>query len=256
MPTAYPYGRVSSWDQAKHGYSLDNQRAALARYFELRLKDHGFALGQQFEEKAVSGKRPLRDRPEGRKLNALLEAGDVVLIVRTDRAFRNADALQCMEVWQARGVFFHCAENGMNTEDSAGRLCISMMAIGAQWENEVRAQRVREVKHHRLRQGFWPYPQAPFGFKRVKVKGGWKLAPDPVQREMARKFIAWQADGLDCREIWRYLLVQRIGPVGSVRAWNPNAIRLYIQRELLLQKVEADGITPYGPYLRDGDDHP
>ena len=79
--------------------------------------------------------------------------------------------------------------------------------------------------------------------------------PQPAQREMARKFIAWQAEGLDCRDIWRYLLVQRIGPVGSVRAWNPNAIRLYIKRERVLQEVEAQGITPYGNYLREGDDH-
>ena len=252
MPTAWRYIRVSGLKQAKDGYSLPTQHETLARYYDFRIKDQGFTLGQCFQDKAVSGKRPLRERPEGRKMNALLAAGDIVLIVRTDRAFRNTvDALQCMEAWQARGVFFHCAENGMNTEDMNGRLCITMMAAGAQWENEVRRQRVKEVKEHRLTQGFWPYPRAPFGFKRVKVKGGWKLAHDPAQREMAKKFIAWQANGvdgrqkrMDCREIWRHLMIQRIGPVGRVRAWNPNVIRLYIKRERRLLEVEAKGIKP------------
>jgi site-specific DNA recombinase len=254
MPTAYPYVRVSSSEQAKHGYSLDNQRACLTRYFEFRLKEQGFTLGACFEDRAISGARPLRSRPQGNKLNSTLQAGDVVLIVRTDRAFRNAaDALLCMELWQKRGICFHCAENGMTTEDPTGRMCIAMMAVGAAWENEVRAQRVREVKAHRLRMGFWPYPQAPFGFRRVRVKGGWKLTPDPAQREMARQFIAWRAEGWSSMDIWRHLLEQRIAPVGRVGAWSPSAILNYIKRERRLQEAEAKGIEPYGPYLRQGD---
>jgi DNA invertase Pin-like site-specific DNA recombinase len=269
MPTAYPYLRVSNWRQtegdeanskpggAGHGYSLPAQREIIRRYYELRLKDLGFELGPFHEDAAVSGKRQLCDRPEGHKLHLRLERGDVVVIVRSDRAFRNAvDALQCMECWQARGIFFHCAENGMNTQEATGRLCISIMAIGAQWENEVRGQRVKEVKEHRKRQGFWPHPVAPFGFKRVKVKGGYKLALDPAQRAMARRFIAWQTQGWTSIDIYRHLVyVEHALPVGRIRAWSPSTIHNYIKRELRLQELEAEGKIPYAQFLRDGDDH-
>jgi len=66
MLTAYVYIRVATQRQIRHGHSPETQRETLARYCEFRLKDKGLTLGRCFEDKAVSGKRPLRSRPEGR----------------------------------------------------------------------------------------------------------------------------------------------------------------------------------------------
>ena len=66
MPTAYVYIRGASRGQIRHGHSPETQRETLARYCEFRLKDHGSTRGPCFEDKAVSGKRPLLSQPEGR----------------------------------------------------------------------------------------------------------------------------------------------------------------------------------------------
>jgi DNA invertase Pin-like site-specific DNA recombinase len=197
-------------------------------------------------------RRPRPRKPAGGKcrLNAALEAGDVVVIVRTDRAFRRAsDALLRMKVWQARGVFFHCAENGMNTADATGRLCISMMALGAQWENEVRTQRIAEVRAYLLDNGHWA-KHPPFGYKNVRLHNRKiKLMPDVEQRRMAAQFVKWQDEGWSYMDIWRYMMEKRIAPVGRVRSWTVQNIYYYIRRERQLQALEAQGIIPYEKYL-------
>jgi site-specific DNA recombinase len=85
---AVAYIRVSSDEQAEAGVSLDAQAAKLMAYGQVR----GFELVDVISDPAVSGHTPLGERPGGRRLLALVDAGAVehVLAVKLDRLFRNA----------------------------------------------------------------------------------------------------------------------------------------------------------------------
>ena len=87
---AFGYVRVSTDRQAEEGESLGAQERTVAGYAMM----HGLKLDRVFVERAVSGSRPISDRPEGAKLMAAARVGDVIITPKLDRMFRSAlDAL-------------------------------------------------------------------------------------------------------------------------------------------------------------------
>jgi hypothetical protein len=56
---------------------------------------HGMTVDRIFVERGVTGAKPIGQRPEGAKLLAMLQPGDVVIAAKLDRLFRSAlDALE------------------------------------------------------------------------------------------------------------------------------------------------------------------
>src|SRR3954447_645098 len=98
MERAIAYVRVSSEEQSKEGVSLDAQEQRVRAYATMR----GLELATIYREEGVSGKIPLRDRPEGAKLVEAItkKRAKHVIAVKLDRLFRNAgDALLQSERW-------------------------------------------------------------------------------------------------------------------------------------------------------------
>ena len=140
---AIAYLRVSTTEQATGGLSLDAQEARL-RAFALAV---GLDLVTVLREEAVSGTVPLRDRPEGAKLVAAVEAGEVqhVLAVKLDRLFRNAsDARDVAISWDALGVALKLLDLGGQPLDTAtpmGKFFFLLLAGVAELERDMIADR-------------------------------------------------------------------------------------------------------------------
>jgi DNA invertase Pin-like site-specific DNA recombinase len=83
---AFGYVRVSTDRQAEEGESLGAQERTIQGYAMM----HGLKLDRVFVERAVSGSRPIAERPEGGKLLSSAQAGDVVITPKLDRMFRSA----------------------------------------------------------------------------------------------------------------------------------------------------------------------
>jgi DNA invertase Pin-like site-specific DNA recombinase len=69
----YAYVRVSTDRQADEGESLRVQERTIGGYAMM----HGMTVDRTFVERGVSGAKPIGQRPEGAKLLAILQAGDV-----------------------------------------------------------------------------------------------------------------------------------------------------------------------------------
>jgi len=125
----YGYARVSTDEQ-----SLDCQIAAL--------KKAGCEIIR--EEKASATSR--EGRPELEALLGFLRQGDVLVITRIDRLARsNADFQAIYADLARRGVALECIEQPiMNTGGALGNLMVSVLAAFAQFETELRKERVRE----------------------------------------------------------------------------------------------------------------
>src|SRR5688500_4588411 len=90
----FGYIRVSTAEQATNGDSLDTQRQQITGYAMM----HGWEVAEFFVEGGVSRSVPMADRPEGRRLLAVVKPGDVVVTPKLDRMFRSAsDALATLE---------------------------------------------------------------------------------------------------------------------------------------------------------------
>lgn len=86
------------------------------------------------------------DRPGWNRLEADIDAGKVSSLVvwRMDRLGRTASGLTALfEKLQARGVNFVSLKDGIDLSTAAGRLIANVLASVAEYENEVRSERVR-----------------------------------------------------------------------------------------------------------------
>ena len=84
--SVYGYLRVSTVSQAKEGGSLEAQRLQVTSY--ALSKGFNLLVENVFVEAGVSGGSEFQERPEGNKLFAILQAGDMVIFPKLDRAFR------------------------------------------------------------------------------------------------------------------------------------------------------------------------
>ena len=92
----YGYTRVSTVQQAMGGESLETQKKIIIGYAQSK----GLEMDPNhiFVEAGVSGSVEFRKRPEGSKVFGLLNPGDMLIIPKIDRGFRNIrDALR---IWQ------------------------------------------------------------------------------------------------------------------------------------------------------------
>lgn len=170
----YGYVRVSTLGQAD-GESLDVQRRQIEGYAHMK----GLAVDRVFVERGVSGSRPLIDRPQGKALVQRLTAGDIVVVSKLDRAFRDAvDALNTLRSLKERGVDLAIIDlGGSVTQNGTAQLVFNILASVADWERERIAERIREVKRDQKQRGKWLGGLRPFGYRKV----GDDLVPDDIE---------------------------------------------------------------------------
>ena len=135
MKAAGGYIRVSSVSQVE-GTSLDVQKTQIQAYCTLR----NLELVDVYCDPAVSGGRPIEDRPEGSRLMAAVRAGEIqsIVITKLDRGFRNTiDCLSTVDVLDKIGVSLHIIDLGGSSVDSqspAGRFMLTVLAAAAEME--------------------------------------------------------------------------------------------------------------------------
>ena len=168
MKRAFGYCRVSS-DSQVDGTSLASQREQL----QAICTAEGYELLAVFEDAGVSGSIPFSQRPEGARLLATAQTGDVIVAVKLDRAFRNlADALATVELLKTRSVgLFLKDSGGLVVGGAVGELLFSMLGSVAQFERARAQDRCNEGRRAAKARGLFAGGSVPFGSVPV-VRGG------------------------------------------------------------------------------------
>ena len=161
--TIYGYSRVSTERQADEGVSLDEQ----IRRIEGRALEQGWQIAEVFVERGVSGSVPLGDRPEGARLLAVLQPGDIVIAAKLDRMFRSAlDALNVIRDFQRQRISLWLLDLGGDVSgDGIARLVLTILAAIAEFERERIGERIRDAKRHQRRSGQYLGGDRPFGWR-------------------------------------------------------------------------------------------
>lgn len=156
----YGYCRVSTDDQA---ISLDNQRQEIAAY----AAKHGLTIDRIFWDEDVSGKIPLRERPYGKIMWDLLAPGDMVIVTKLDRGWRNtADAAHTLSTWREYKVKLAILDFPIDTATDEGEMMFCMFSTWAQYERKRIGRRVSDAFQYLKRNGR-PYASArPWGWVR------------------------------------------------------------------------------------------
>jgi len=163
------YIRVSTDEQARHGYSLAEQEFDLRRYAE----QQGYAVVGIYAE----GAPPPRNPPARRKgLQRLLEdvqadAIDIILFKCLDRWFRNiADYYKVQEILDQHNVLWECTQEDFNTTTTNGRLLLNLKLSIAQHESDQTGDRIRYIFDGHRREGKVITGQMPLGYRIGKDK--------------------------------------------------------------------------------------
>src|SRR5258705_8936418 len=158
----FGYVRVSTAEQANAGLSLETQQQQITGYCMIK----GWPVAEFFIEAGVSGSVPRADRPEGQRLLATLQPGDVIITAKLDRAFRSAaDALGTLEQLKDDKIALHMIDLGGDvTGNGISKLVFTILSAVAENERDRIRERVRDAKRHRASQRLFNGGKPPFGF--------------------------------------------------------------------------------------------
>ncbi len=210
IPICLIYTRVSSFEQAREGVSLDAQAATCRRYAAAQ----GWVLGQEFQD-ILSGGRD--DRPEYRALLAevrrLRIAGQpvVVVVARLDRLGRRLlERVRCREELKALGVPVHSVLEGGEVSD----LLANILASIAEEEVRTLGERVAVAMRHISSNGWFPPGRPSWGYRlrpatAEERKDGAPLSVlelDPVTMPWAREAFDRAGRGETLHAVHRWVL--------------------------------------------------
>lgn len=136
------YIRVSTTEQARHGYSLDSQRAHLIDYCKLK----GYKVIDIYADEGKTARTKLKNRTELLRLIEDAKKGkyDRIVFWRLDRWFRNiADYYKVQEILTNNKIDWECSSEDYNTTTSNGRLHLNIKLSIAQNESDQTSDRIK-----------------------------------------------------------------------------------------------------------------
>lgn len=158
------YVRVSSEEQAKHGYSLDAQEDALKSFCN---KNNHVILGI-YRDEGISGRKPYTKRPAMVQLLADLERvrPDIILFTKLDRWFRNIkEYYRVQDILDKNKVYWKAINEEYDTSTASGRLYVNIKLSIAQDEADRTSERIKDVHARQIAEGKVLGGSFPFGYK-------------------------------------------------------------------------------------------
>jgi len=206
MKNCYIYIRVSTDEQAKKGFSPDNQIRQCRDYAEM----HQYHVKEVFDDSGRSGRTT--DRPEIQKLLKAIEEKPVeaIIIYKIDRFARNVtDFSRIYNELKTKNIKLLSINEGDLMEGNS--LIPNIFASVAQWESEVNGQRTRDALVQKFIEGWQPTPP-PIGYRTV---GGEKekktCEPDPYTAPIIKElFDLYSTGNYSIYELQSWLAEQNI----------------------------------------------
>src|ERR1035437_8027302 len=161
------YTRVSTDAGLEQEFnSLDAQREAFEAHIKKQTHQGWRLVPGRFVDGGFS--RGSMDRPA---LQSLLEAVrsrriDTIVVYKVDRLTRSlADFAKLVELFDEHGISFVSVTQAFNTTTSMGRLTLNVLLSFAQFEREVKGERIRDKIAASKKKGFWMGGVVPLGYR-------------------------------------------------------------------------------------------
>lgn len=209
------YIRVSSQQQVKEGYSLQAQKNMLTSFCEAReWSNYKFYI-----EEGLSAKND--KRPVYQDMMRHVEEGKIktVLVYKLDRIMRSiGDLDKMLKTFDKHECSFVSATEPFDTTSPTGKLFIYIVGALAQWENEIKSERIKFVLEEKVSdEGIWignvPYP---FDLDEKTQK----LIPNPERAEKTLEIIEMYMSGMGTHKIAEYMNATET----TDKTWRANTI--------------------------------
>ncbi len=197
------YIRVSTKEQVEEGNSLASQKKICQEYAD----KHGYKMLHLFEEQGESAKTA--NRTELQKMLTFCaekkNAVSTVIIYKLDRLARNAYDYAGIKLSLRKcGVEIKSCTESFG-DDSAGKFMENVMAVVAQFDNDVRAERCSGGMLTAVRDGRYVWT-APIGYDNTRIVGQATIAQNKMA-PLVREAFELVATGLyPVEDVWRMML--------------------------------------------------
>jgi DNA invertase Pin-like site-specific DNA recombinase len=233
---AFGYGRASTDEQEA---TLLGQEQSIRKAYESRFVEKGYGWGGMYLDRGVSGGTALASRPKGYEMLLELKPGDLVIILKIDRAWRNAnDCLNTLEVWKHKGVRLCMLDHEIDTGTPAGQLMVGVLAIFAQFERGMVSERMQAHWALRRSQGLPVGGRAPYGYKKVGPRGRMQLVRDGEVRLIGARIVEWAGAGWSFAQITKHLKENGVLHPLTARPFEEQIVVKWYHKERALRLAE------------------
>lgn len=163
-PTAALYVRVSTEEQAKHGYSIAAQEEVLTNY----CKALGYEIYKIYKDEGISAKE-MKNRPSLQELlkDAEQKKFAAIFIYKLDRFSRSLkDLILTIDKIKSWGIDFVSLQDRIETTSASGKLMFHIISAFAEFERNVIGERTKFGMDKKARGGGF-VSKAPLGYKFV-----------------------------------------------------------------------------------------
>lgn len=218
MKEAVAYLRVSSEAQATEGVSLDAQRAKAVAWCDL----NGYRLAAVHVDAGLSG-RKVTNRPglHAALDDVCLRHGALVVYSLSRLARSTRDTLVIADrLKKARADLVSLSER-IDTTSAAGAMFFRLMAVLAEFERDLVAERTRAALQHKRTLGE-RVGQVPFGYN--VGPDGIELLENPDEQAALADMASMRRHGMSYRGIAAALTARGVSPKNGSARWSHSAV--------------------------------
>ena len=217
------YCRVSTAEQAQHGYSLEAQESLLRSY----AAKNGMVVYDLYADKGKSANKALSKRTELNRMlrDAELKKFDCILFKDITRWSRNSAQYYAVQDKLDRyGVYWLAVEQPyLETKTPTGRFQVTVMLGTAQLESENTSQRIKFVMANRIANGgaINGTDKLPLGYRVDDSTGSKRVVKDEQATPIVMDLFDHYRRTQNQHELGRYLKDQY-----GITIWQPNLSKL------------------------------
>jgi site-specific DNA recombinase len=194
----------------------------------------------------VSAKITPWGRPE---LGEWLKAPDqyeVLAFAKLDRAVRSlGDYVNLVQWCDNHSVTLVILDPPLDLTTIWGRAMAGVLAVFAELERGMIAQRTKEGYEKLIKNKRWPGGRIPFCYDKIKIPGqeGWYLALNDVRTEAIRLIISRIIGGVSVNSQEEWLEKQGVKTIAGGSRWSGVLIKILRSRALLGQRVQGNDVA-------------
>lgn len=239
------YIRVSTQEQAAHGFSVGEQETRLRKYCEA----HEWTIAGVYEDPGFSG--AYLDRPGIQKLIRDVDLGifDTVLVWKLDRLSRSQKNTMYMieDVFLKHNINFISMNENFDTSTPFGRAMVGILSVFAQLDRDQITQRMTMGRIGRAKAGYYSGgSQPPIGYTYTRADGSEKktLEVDEYEAMQVRMVYDLFLNGLDGKDmtvsdITRYMAAHYSNRYGGWQ--HPCTVSRMLVNPVYIGKVKFSG---------------
>jgi len=228
------YVRVSTEEQALHGFSVRAQIEKLTYYAE-NIKN--WFIFDKYIDEGISGKDIVGRPAIKRMLNDIMDGKiNNVLVYKIDRLTRSTkDLIELIDVFNKYNCEFNSLCESIDTSTATGRMFIKIIGIFAEFERENIVERVKLGFERKAKEGYSICSSTPpFGYDRPKGCKNLIInrSESKVVQLIFRKFLMMN----DIKPIVEYLEKNKIKTKKN-RSWSHKTVRLILSNPTYIGKI-------------------